>query len=125
MVFRGLTTSAREEWGSVAATSFFKQAIETRQIIATEVLSPAAARDVDPSLNGPPCFDIRRIPFVTYPYEWCFGMLKNAALLQFELLEAALVRGNHAEGCDSIQRAMDRVESHFHRRRIVRQMDDR
>ncbi len=31
-----------------------------------------------------------RIPFVSYPYEWSFGMLRDAALLQLELLVAAL-----------------------------------
>jgi SAM-dependent methyltransferase len=34
-----------------------------------------------------------RIPFISFPYEWCFGMLKDAALLQLELLEAALGEG--------------------------------
>ena len=31
-----------------------------------------------------------RIPFVSYPYEWPFGMLNDAALLQLDLLLAAL-----------------------------------
>jgi ribosomal protein L11 methylase PrmA len=31
-----------------------------------------------------------RIPFVSYPYEWSFSMLKDAALLQLELLQMAL-----------------------------------
>src|SRR5918994_2263728 len=31
-----------------------------------------------------------RIPFVSYPYEWTFAMLKDAALLQLDLLLAAL-----------------------------------
>ena len=31
-----------------------------------------------------------RVPFVSYPYEWSFGMLRDAALLHLELLEAAL-----------------------------------
>ena len=30
-----------------------------------------------------------RIPFVSYPYEWTFSMLKDAALLQLDLLLAA------------------------------------
>jgi SAM-dependent methyltransferase len=30
------------------------------------------------------------VPFISYPYEWSFGMLKDAALLQLELLLAAL-----------------------------------
>jgi SAM-dependent methyltransferase len=33
------------------------------------------------------------IPFVSYPYEWTFSMLKDAALLQLDLLLAALDRG--------------------------------
>ena len=31
-----------------------------------------------------------RIPFVSYPYEWPFSMLKDAALLQLDLILAAL-----------------------------------
>jgi len=33
------------------------------------------------------------IPFISYPYEWCFGMLKDAALLQLEVLDAAIEEG--------------------------------
>lgn len=31
-----------------------------------------------------------RVPFISYPYEWPFGMLRDAALLQLELVERAL-----------------------------------
>jgi SAM-dependent methyltransferase len=34
-----------------------------------------------------------RVPFVSYPYEWPFSMLKDAALLQLDLLTDALERG--------------------------------
>jgi hypothetical protein len=34
-----------------------------------------------------------RIPFVSYPYEWPFSMLKDAALLQLDLLLASLGHG--------------------------------
>ena len=30
------------------------------------------------------------VPFISYPYEWTFAMLKDAALLQLELLRGAL-----------------------------------
>ncbi len=33
------------------------------------------------------------IPFVSYPYEWCFGQLKAAALLTLEIQRRALARG--------------------------------
>jgi hypothetical protein len=34
-----------------------------------------------------------RVPFVSYPYEWCFGQLKAAALLTLEIQRRALARG--------------------------------
>ena len=34
-----------------------------------------------------------RVPFISYPYEWSFGQLRDAALLTLELQERALVRG--------------------------------
>jgi ribosomal protein L11 methylase PrmA len=35
----------------------------------------------------------RKIPFVSYPYEWCFGQLRDAALLTLDIQECALKRG--------------------------------
>ena len=34
-----------------------------------------------------------RVPFVSYPFEWTFSMLKDAALLQLDLTRAALADG--------------------------------
>ncbi len=34
-----------------------------------------------------------RVPFVSYPYEWTFGMLRDAALLQLELVRRAIGAG--------------------------------
>jgi len=33
------------------------------------------------------------IGFISYPYEWCFGQLRDAALLTLDIQERALVRG--------------------------------
>ena len=92
-VCRGMSAPALEEWQSVATTSFFKQALETGRVVATEVVDPAAAREMDPSREWAAVLRHQTIPFVSYPYEWCFGMLRHAALLQLELLEAALAEG--------------------------------
>lgn len=34
-----------------------------------------------------------RVPFVSYPYEWSFGQLRDAALLTLQIQERALARG--------------------------------
>ena len=35
----------------------------------------------------------QRVPFITYPYEWCFGQLRDAALLTLDVQLRALERG--------------------------------
>ena len=47
-----------------------------------------------------------RVPFVSYPYEWPFSMLKDAALLQLRLTSAALAEGLDAQGRVALQRPM-------------------
>ena len=36
---------------------------------------------------------VRRIPFLSFPYEWSFSQLKTAALLTLDIQEAALQKG--------------------------------
>ena len=33
-----------------------------------------------------------RLPFISYPYEWTFGMLRDAALLHLDLLDGRSAR---------------------------------
>jgi hypothetical protein len=35
----------------------------------------------------------QRVPFISYPYEWCFGQLKSAALATLEIQKTALAHG--------------------------------
>ncbi len=36
---------------------------------------------------------LTRLPYISYPYEWCFSQLRDAALLTVELMQEALVCG--------------------------------
>src|SRR5919204_170433 len=79
-VLRELSPRAREDWEALSAATFFRRALEDGRIVGTEELSPGLLRH-------------ERVPFVSYPYEWPFEMLRDAALLQLELLDAALAEG--------------------------------
>jgi ribosomal protein L11 methylase PrmA len=59
-----------------------------RLVAHQEVAEPA----LDP---GPAALVIRpeRVPFVSYPYEWCFGQWKDAALLTLAAQREAIGRG--------------------------------
>ncbi len=87
-VFRGLNAQASAEWDALAETRFFRRFSADGRLVATEkVDAPAATNDTERWVSF---LRHERIPFVSYPYEWCFGMLKAAALLQLDLLLAAL-----------------------------------
>lgn len=34
-----------------------------------------------------------RVPFVSYPYEWCFGQLRDAAILTLDAMDRAIAKG--------------------------------
>ena len=58
--------------------------------MATELVDGNGRAPAEYAENAVALLRHERIPFVSYPYEWSFGMLKDAALLQLELLLAAL-----------------------------------
>ena len=72
-------------WKALASTEFFARATSDGRLVAsTETTAPP---DAAGALEHP------RIPFISYPYEWTFEMLRDAALLQLELLREALGEG--------------------------------
>jgi len=88
-ILRGLSGPAAADYDRLTRTSFFSRLMASGQIVATTEhegdapLSPrggAWAR----------VLEHERVPVVSYPYEWPFAMLREAAALQLEVLEAAL-----------------------------------
>jgi hypothetical protein len=74
-----------DDWEALAATPL----IHDERLIATE----AAALEHVPDLTGEQAAGAlkhERVPVVSYPYEWPFTMLKDAALLQLALGREAL-----------------------------------
>ena len=87
-VLRTLDDEGLADFDALAATDFYAQALESGAIVGTD-----RADDVDPSeLGGDWAAVLRheRIPFLSYPYEWPFEMLRDAARVQLELTESAL-----------------------------------
>jgi hypothetical protein len=78
-VERVLTPQGLADWNALAHSGLLEA--EHARLIKTE------------SVDGEALLRHERVPFWTYPYEWTFGMLKAAALLQLELSGSALDRG--------------------------------
>ncbi|MGH9148585.1 MAG: class I SAM-dependent methyltransferase [Vicinamibacterales bacterium] len=87
-----MNRTAWEEWQALVRTSFFQKSLADGRIVETEVVDSARSDAIN-SAEWTGVLRHRAIRFVTYPYEWSFGMLQDAALLQLELLSAALDEG--------------------------------
>jgi len=87
-VLRALDEDGLADWRAFAASRAASELLGSGKVVATELLDPS---DVPVELgNAAGVLRHERIPFVSYPYEWAFGMLKDAALLQLELLRVSL-----------------------------------
>ena len=81
-VYRALSAEAAAEWRALAASSLGGDP----RVVATEEVA-----DVPEPWEA--LLRHERIPFVSYPYEWPFTLLRRAALLQLDLLLDALGEG--------------------------------
>src|SRR4029079_18136771 len=88
---RGLHARAADDWRALTATKFFPALLADGRVVGTEVV----AGDALPSSGGEleVVLEHERIPFVSYPYEWTFGMLRDAALLHLDILLGAFGEG--------------------------------
>ena len=87
-VLRALSATASANWEKLRAAPFFTEMTALGRIVRTT--NAERILQALPAGEWVNVVEHDRIPFVSYPYEWTFGMLKDAALLHLELLEAAL-----------------------------------
>jgi hypothetical protein len=87
-ILRALSPRAAAEREAVERSGLLGELVASGLIVdsarVTEVTPPAGFAAVVAS---------RRLAFPTYPYEWSFGMLRDAALLTLDVLARALERG--------------------------------
>jgi len=90
-VYRALSADGLADFHALNATNLLDDARVVRtELVADGEAGGRAAREG--LLVHEPAGVLRheRIPFVSYPYEWTFSMLKDAALVQLDLLLASL-----------------------------------
>lgn len=88
--WRGLAAEGLADFEAFAATTTFREAIAAGSLVATELVDPQQS-----PLGGDWAAVLRheRIEVISYPYEWAFEMLRDAALLQLDLSRRALDEG--------------------------------
>ena len=90
-VLRVLDAEADGDIEALEATQFFGRAIADGRIVGTRRCDDVP--DLGAADRWAACLEHDRIPFLSFPYEWTFSMLQDAALLQLDLLADALDEG--------------------------------
>lgn len=93
-IIRGMSERALQEFEKLQATRFYSKFLDAGSLVNSWLLTddqvPFPA-EVKTAWSG--FVEHQPIPVVSYPYEWTFGMLRDAALLQLDLVEAAIKEG--------------------------------
>lgn len=84
-ILRTINDCYRDHWNHCVNSGLLLEVVEKNWLPAfTECIPPPGDWK---------CLDVKKIPFISYPYEWCFSQLKDAALLTLELQCAAIEKG--------------------------------
>ncbi len=94
-IYRALSPEGTEDWEAFSASPLLGQLTASGQLIGTRVVGTEVLGDLTDLLptGVEKVLEHDRIPFVSYPYEWTFSMLQDAAKLQLELGIAAIDAG--------------------------------
>ncbi|MBI4836227.1 MAG: SAM-dependent methyltransferase [Candidatus Abawacabacteria bacterium] len=84
-IFRQINKSYQKHYDLLISSGLFAKLVNQKQLIAHN--------EVDASIDAYKIIEPEQIPFISYPYEWCFGQLKDAALLTLSIQKDALEHG--------------------------------
>jgi ribosomal protein L11 methylase PrmA len=95
-IFRGIKKEKELLTHQFLGSSFFKcnagkKIVNTKEISITEILDAGLSRDVADNFSL--WVEHERIDFITYPYEWSFEFLRQAATFYLDLYIEALENG--------------------------------
>ena len=92
-ILRALTLNGLADWDAFSASELYRRFTDSGELVRTvreDDETVQALQRADPAGEWVAALSHERLPFISYPYEWPFAMLKDAALLQLRLTSAAL-----------------------------------
>jgi hypothetical protein len=90
-VYRALSEQSLNDYQRLSGLEFFQGLLQSGQVIDSKLVDPQSVRMPDGQWAG--LLEHKRIPVITYPYEWSFSMLKATALTQLDILVSCIENG--------------------------------
>ena len=88
-VYRLLSRHSLQDWQKLSRSRFYSECVQTGHIVETHKVDFSVLPDFD-SGDWAALLEHQKVPFISYPYEWSFEMLKRAALLHLQLISKSL-----------------------------------
>jgi hypothetical protein len=85
-IYRQINSSYIKEFEKFKKSNFFKELKKTNSIVDFKEDNLLNSFDK----NAKAVLKIKKIPFISYPYEWSFSQLKDAAILTLDIQKKAL-----------------------------------
>ena len=89
ILYRQVNKSCQKDYDLLMNSGLYKKLFEQKLLIPHTELSIPAIEDN----NTHKIIKPEIIPFISYPYEWSFSQLKDAALLTMKIQQTALEHG--------------------------------
>jgi ribosomal protein L11 methylase PrmA len=86
VLYRQINPEGRSDYEQLVASGLYERLVGAGDLVRHEIADCSLSPDGRASLVVRP----ERVDFVSYPYEWCFSQLKDAALLTLRLQKAAI-----------------------------------
>ncbi len=89
ILYRQVNFRYRDNYDHLLSSGLYERLVSDGRLIAhDEVSTPAPRPDIAYRVIRP-----AQVPFISYPYEWCFSQLKNAALALLQIQKISLDYG--------------------------------
>lgn len=85
-IYREVNRSYAADYDQLMSSGLYEVLTSKHLLVSHEEVEPVGAADADHYKTLRP----EQVPFISYPYEWCFSELRDAALLTLRLQKLAL-----------------------------------
>jgi hypothetical protein len=103
-VFRGLNETALATYQAAVESGLIEDLLSQGLMIDHQIVDGV---DTPTGVPDSAVIEARKIPFVTYPFEWSFEMLKDAAILTLDVTLTALEAGFQLKDASAFNVAFD------------------
>lgn len=99
VLLRQINQSYRADYDKLLESGLYQALSSAKLLLPHEEFkngSTPVGAEVDAATAAAACYKIVRpehVPFISYPYEWCFSQLKDAALLTLAIQKVAIEHG--------------------------------